>query len=173
LREQIISFFQQTFSPEVSTFIVSMLPIAELRGGIPLGLCFNSVSLPVTFAIAVVGNLVPIPAILLLLGPISDRLMKYRPCEVFFSWLFQRTRRKGKMIERFELVGLTLFVAIPLPVTGAWTGSAAAFLFGIPFVRAFPAIIVGVLIAGCVVTSVSLGLFAGLDWLVGFHCPGR
>ena len=172
MKEEIITFFQEAFSPEVSTFLVSMLPIAELRGGIPLGICFNDVSIPTTFAIAVAGNLIPIPAILLLLGPISERLMKYKPCETFFNWLFQRTRRKGKLIERFELLGLALFVAIPLPVTGAWTGSAAAFLFGIPFWRAFPAIIVGVLIAGSVVTSISLGLFAGLDWLIGFHCPG-
>lgn len=167
--EQLISFFQNSFTPEIVTFVLSMLPISELRGAIPVGIC-SGIPVSKTFLIAVVGNLVPILPILLLLDPVSRRLMRYHPFEVFFEWLFARTRRKGKLIERLELVGLMLFVAIPLPITGAWTGSVAAFLFDIPVRKAFPAIIAGVLIAGTVVTGVSLGVFGSLEWLLGFHC---
>jgi uncharacterized membrane protein len=75
----------------------------------------------------------------------------------FFEWLFARTRKRSGALEKYGAIGLVLFVAIPLPVTGAWTGSAAAFLFGIPFRKAFPIILLGVMIAGGLVTAAVLG----------------
>jgi len=76
-------------------------------------------------------------------------------------WLFERTRRRGKIINRYERIGLALFVAIPLPVTGAWTGSLAAVLFGLKFKHAFLSIFIGVLIAGMIVTCATL-----LGWTI-------
>jgi uncharacterized membrane protein len=82
------------------------------------------------------------------------------------DWVFARTRRKGRLISRYEAIGLVLLVAIPLPATGAWTGAVAAVLFGIPAKRAFPLIAGGVLVAGVIVLLVSLGTFRlfGLPW---------
>jgi uncharacterized membrane protein len=70
----------------------------------------------------------------------------------FFDWLFARTQRRSGLIQRYGPLGLAIFVSIPLPITGGWTGAAAAYLFGFPFRRSFPAITVGVLVAGVVVT---------------------
>ena len=97
--------------------------------------------------------------LLLFLEPISSFLSRRSAvCRRFFDWLFARTRRRGRVVERYEAIGLILFVAIPLPVTGAWTGTVAAFLFGVRFRYALPAIITGILIAGTVVTLASLGV---------------
>ncbi len=158
MQEQIVLFLQGlSLSPEIITMVIAMLPIFELRGAIPIALWLELVASK-AFLFAVIGNLIPIPFLLLLLGPVSESLRKYKLFDRFFDWLFQRTRRKSKLIERLELVGLVLFVAIPLPITGAWTGTVAAFLFDIPFKYAFPAIIIGVLIAGVIVTTASLGI---------------
>ena len=85
-------------------------------------------------------------------------MRRYKLWDRFFTWLFERTRRRGRLVERFEALGLVLFVAVPLPVTGAWTGCVAAFIFKIPLKLALPAIISGIMIAGTVVTLASLGM---------------
>jgi len=145
-------------SPEVVVLILATLPIFELRGSVPIGILLFKLPVWETAVYSIVGNMLPIVFILLLLEPAYKRLVRYPRLDRFFQWLFARTRRKGKLIERLELVGLILFVAVPLPVTGAWTGSVAAFLFKIPFWKAFPAILCGVCIACLVVTLASLGV---------------
>jgi len=107
------------------------------------------------FLVAIIGNLLPVPFILLFLDSGSRLLSKVRFFERILSWFFERTRRRGKMIERYERIGLALFVAIPLPVTGAWTGSVAAVLFGMKFKHALLSIFIGILIAGVIVTCVT------------------
>ena len=142
--------------------LIAMLPIAELRGAIPIALGVYDLSVPTSYFLSVVGNLIPVVFVLLWLEPVSVFLRKKsKAFEKFFNWLFERTRKKfTKKYEKWGYFALILFVAIPLPVTGAWTGSIAAFLFGIPFKKAFPLIIVGVLIAGIVVTLASLGVLS-------------
>jgi uncharacterized membrane protein len=147
-------------SHELITFILSTLPISELRGAIPYAITVGDMSWQKAYAISVVGNFVPVVPIVLLIGPVSEYLRRVRQFDRFFDWLFARTRRKGKLIERFEILGLILFVAIPLPVTGAWTGSVAAFLFGVRKSVAFPAILCGILIAGVVVTLATTGVIS-------------
>jgi len=138
-----------------------MSPIFELRGAIPLAIGVYDLSPLEAYAISVVGNLVPVDFLLLYLEPVSRWLMRYRPGKVFFDWLFTRTYRKHVDRHRkYGLLALTLFVAVPLPVTGAWTGSAVAFIFGIKFRDAFPAIAAGVCIAGVVVTASVLGVIS-------------
>ncbi|MBN1526786.1 MAG: small multi-drug export protein [Candidatus Omnitrophica bacterium] len=137
------------------TLIISALPVSELRGGIPVALMMG-LSPAKAFWLSILGNCAIIVPTLLLLEPISNALMRFEPWKKFFEWLFARTRAKSDIIQRYEALGLILFVAIPLPMTGAWTGCIAASLFRIKFRYAFPAIVAGVLIAGAVVLSVCL-----------------
>lgn len=143
--------------PEYLTMIVAMIPIAELRGAIPLAL---SLKVPAAraFALAVTGNLIPILPVLFFLEPVSNYLKRFSTFNKFFNWLFQRTRNRSQIIEKLELVGLALFVAVPLPFTGAWSGAVAAFLFRFRIRESFFAITLGVLIAGIVVTLTCLGV---------------
>ncbi len=160
MRDRLLEFFSGTFSHEVTTFIISMLPIFELRGGIPYAITVGGMSWQSAYVIAVIGNFVPVIPILFVIGPVSEWLRRFSAFDRFFTWLFARTRHKGKLIERFEILGLILFVAIPLPVTGAWTGALAAFLFGVRKKVAFPAIFAGILIAGVIVTLATTGLIS-------------
>lgn len=145
----------------LATFLLAMSPIFELRGAIPLAIGVYGLSPLEAYVISVVGNLVPVVFLLLYLEPVSRWLMRYRPGEVFFDWLFTRTYRKHVEHHRkYGLLALTFFVALPLPVTGAWTGSAIAFIFGLQFRDAFPAIAAGVCIAGVVVTASVLGVIS-------------
>ena len=138
--------------------LIAMLPISELRGAIPYALSCG-MSWQQAYVWSVVGNFIPVIPLLLFLEPVSELLSRRYPrWRRFFNWLFVRTRRRGRLVERYEALGLVLFVGIPLPVTGAWTGTVAAFLFGVRFKYALPAIILGILLAGTVVTLASLGV---------------
>ncbi|MCQ6961987.1 COG2426 family protein [Methanolobus chelungpuianus] len=143
--------------PWLSTIIISCLPIFELRGAIPIALGVYGLSPVRAYMLAVLGNMLPVIPLLLFLDPVSTQLRRYTVFDRFFSWLFNRTRRNHEeRFEKYGLLALTLFVAVPLPVTGAWTGCAAAFVFGIKFKHAFPAILAGVMIAGLIVSIVTL-----------------
>ena len=139
---------------EVLAFAAS--PISELRGAIPWAILKCHFTWYYAFLVAVIGNLLPVPFILLFLNAFSRLLSKISIFEKMLHWLFERTRRRGKIINRYERIGLALFVAIPLPVTGAWTGSLAAVLFGLKFKHAFLSIFIGILIAGTIVTCLCL-----------------
>ena len=147
------------FSKELVVIITSALPILELRGGIPVAMTLFDLTWYYAFLLAVIGNLLPVPFILLFLDAATRILSRVRFFDRILNWLFERTRRRGKIIQKYKRVGLILFVAIPLPVTGAWTGSLAAVLFGVKFKHAFLSILIGVLIAGAIVTCLS---YAGL-----------
>ena len=148
-------------SPELAVFLTSMLPVIELRGALPLAINVFNISWPKAFLIAYIGNLIPAPVILWLLGPVVKLLSKIEIFNRFFTWLFERTRKKSsKVIEKYEEIGLMAFVAIPLPGTGAWTGALIAFLFGLDFKKSLLIIAIGVLIAGVIVTTLCL-----LGWL--------
>ena len=139
--------------------VVSTLPVIELRGAIPLAICGYDIAWYVALPICFLGNLIPVPFIILFLGPIANLIGKVAILKKITDKVFERTRRKSNAIERSEMLGLVLLVAIPLPGTGAWTGSIAAFLVGMPLRKAFPPIMLGVLIAGIIVTILSvLGL---------------
>jgi len=147
----------------LATLIIAMLPIFELRGAIPIGHKVLQLPLSQAVAISILGNMLPMVPILLLLGPASEWLSRWPVFRRFFSWLFARTRSKSRLIKKYEVIGLMLFVAVPLPMTGAWTGAVAAFLFGLAFWPALGAIFLGVLIAGAVVTSlVILGIWGAV-----------
>jgi len=137
------------------------LPISELRGAIPIAIVVHDFPWYSAYIFAVIGNLLPVPFILLFLNFATRILSKVNIFERFLNWLFNIVRKRGKRIERFERIGLALFVAIPLPVTGAWTGSILAVLMGMKFKHALISIIAGVLIAGAIVTSATV-----LGWAI-------
>lgn len=141
------------------TIIFAALPISEVRGAIPLAIGVYGFSPLEAYLLSVFGNILPIIPLLLFLGPVSDYLRSFALGDKFFTWLFARTRRKYiQDHENFGLTALAIFVAIPLPMTGAWTGCAIAFLLGYRFWPAFVAIAAGVLIAGTIVTATVMGV---------------
>ncbi len=159
----VIALQEKGIPKEIIVITISMLPIFELRGAIPIGQKILGLSWWFTFILAFIGNMLPIPFILLFLEPVSKWLRKIVIFDRFLEWLFARTRKRSEIIRKYEALGLILFVAIPLPITGAWTGSVAAFLFGIRFYNAILAISMGVFIAGCIVTALTvLGVWGAI-----------
>lgn len=151
---------------EYVVMIVGLLPISELRGAIPLALSFG-MSISKAFWLSVLGNCTPVVPLLVLLEPVSQRLRKFKIWSRFFDWLFERTKKKADVIQKYEALGLAIFVAIPLPMTGAWTGAIAASLFKIRFRYAFIALIAGILGAGMIVIGLcALGI---MSWKAVIH----
>ena len=146
---------------ELSVIVVAMLPIFELRGAIPLGF-YLEMPLVKTFILAAVGNFIPVIPLYFLLLPISNVLSRTPLFKAFFDWLFSHTKKRADIVQRYEALGLMLFVAIPLPITGAWTGTVAAAIFKIRFKHTILAIIFGIIIAGFIVTT--LCLLGKLGW---------
>lgn len=139
---------------------ISALPITELRGAIPVALIIYKMPVFPAYFFAVLGNIMPVIFLLLYLKPFSDFLCRWHFLNIFFKWLFKRTHQYEEKFEKYGALFLLVFVAVPLPGTGAWTGSIAAFVFGIRFWYAFPAIVGGVIIAGIIVTLTSLGIIS-------------
>ncbi len=143
---------------EVKTLLIAMSPIVELRGSIPMALGVYHLPVWSSYLFSVLGNIIPVVFILFLLKSVSGFLMRHSNFfNRFLSWLFERTRKKhSAKFERWEEFALIVLVAIPLPFTGAWTGSLCAFVFGIPFKKAFPLIVIGVVIAGLITTLITM-----------------
>lgn len=139
-----------------------MLPINELRGTIPIAI--SSFGLPPleAFFYSVIGNILPIFFVVWFLSALANFLSRHSIIfNKFFNWLFERTRKR--FYHKYQKYGdwaLVIFVAIPLPMTGAWSGAVAAFLFGIPYWKSLGLIFVGVIIAGMIVTLLSTGFFS-------------
>jgi len=151
-----------------AVLILGALPVSELRGAIPVAMSIYGMGAFEAFFLSVLGNLLPVVPLLLFLEPVSDYLRRYRIFDEFFTWLFSRTRRNNtESFEKYGLLALTVFVAIPLPATGAWSGCAAAFVFGVKFKQALPAITAGVIIAGIVVTVLTVTGLGLADLILG------
>lgn len=153
--------------PQLATFLIAMIPIAELRIALPLALTVYKLSLWQAIFFSVLGNIVPVFFILYFIDPVSKFLMaKSKIFNRFFNWLFARTRVKfeGKYA-RYGLIALAIFVAIPLPMTGAWTGALAAFLFQIPKKQAVIYVSLGVLGAGIIVTILTLSTIGTINYI--------
>ena len=146
------------------TMLVSMIPIIELRGGLPFGVALG---LPyyLAFPAAVIGNLIPAPFIIVYIRRIFELMRRYLPkLNGIVDKLERKAHLKGKKMQKYQYLGLWLFVAIPLPGTGAWTGSLAAAFLGMRLKKAMPAVVLGVLTAGCIMlglTHVGVNLFSG------------
>jgi uncharacterized membrane protein len=145
---------------ELIVVIIAVLPIVELRGALPIAINVFNMPWYWAYLLAVIGNMLPVPILLLFFEALARVISKVEIGKRLVNWVLERTRRHGKFIERYELIGLMLFVSIPLPFTGAWTGSIAAFLMGMKFRYSFLSILCGVLISGAIVTCLCL-----LGWL--------
>ena len=146
------------------TMLVSMLPIIELRGGLPFGVALG---LPyhLAFPAAVIGNLIPAPFIIVYIRRVFMLMRKYMPrLNEMVDKLEKKAHLKGEQVLKYEAIGLWLFVAIPLPGTGAWTGCLAAAFLDMRLKKAMPAVVLGVLTAGTIMmtlTHVGINLFSG------------
>ncbi|HHB79718.1 MAG TPA: ligand-binding protein SH3 [Saprospiraceae bacterium] len=150
----------------IYSILLSMIPIAELRGGIPYALA-NGISPVTAYFACTLANLMAFPIVYIFFGFFHDIFSKMDWYKRLFDKLVLRTRGKVEdKIEKWGFWGLMIFVMIPLPVTGAYTGSFAAWLFGIPKRKAFLAVSLGVFIAGLIVTAVFLSGSHALDFLL-------
>ena len=166
MTEAIKQFFLETVGKELCVFFCSMIPIIELRGAIPMGAAFNATlgGMPfwLTYILSVAGNMLPIPFILLFI----KKMIKWMSASKvkFFNkvanFLLNKVEKKRDKIEKYSFWGVCLFVALPLPVTGAWTGSLVAAMIDMKFWKALLSCLLGVMIAGVIMTVVSYGVAA-------------
>lgn len=156
-----ISWLTSTYIGKLlATFVISMLPVVELRGGLPYGVGFGLKPLE-AFAAAFLGNLLPIPFLLLLLESFLSWLKKRQGIfSKFAAWLENKAYKNQKTIEKYAAFGLFVLVAVPLPGTGAWTGAIVATVLGMNKKIAFPMICLGVLAAGIIVMGITYGFKA-------------
>ena len=150
-------------SKEAIIFIISMIPILELRGGL-LAASPALLNVPILKAIpiCIIGNILPIPFILLLIRSILEWMKKVSCFRSVALWLERKAMSKKDQIERYEFWGLVLFVGIPLPGTGAWTGALVAALLQMKFKKAFLAILLGIAIATVIMSVLSYGVLGVL-----------
>ena len=164
MTEIIEQFFLELVGREWCVFLCAMIPIIELRGAIPLGAALGLHPV-VNYLLAVAGNLLPVPFILLFIRKVLD-WMERIPCfEKLVRWLRAKAEKGQGKVEKYAVIGLAIFVGVPLPGTGAWTGSLVAALMGMRFSKAMLSAICGVLAAGVLMSLLSYGVvaaFAGL-----------
>ena len=140
------------------TMLVSMVPVVELRGGIPFGV---TLGLPVwaAYVAAIIGNILPVPFILVYIRRIFYWMRRRLPrLNSLVDRLERKAHLKGRMVTKYKYLGLMLFVAVPLPGTGAWTGALAAAFLDMPLRKALPSILAGILIAGVAISILTFGV---------------
>ena len=159
--DAVYNFFSN-MPAELATFLLAMLPITELRGSIPFAIGYFDMAPWLAFVISIFGDIIPAILIVSFLKPTATWLSKHSCIfEKLFNWWFNRVMKNfEKKYLKYGVWALLIFVAIPLPVTGAWSGSVASFLLEIPRKKALLFISGGVIIAGIIVTLLSTGAFA-------------
>ncbi len=147
-----------SLSPELTVFLTAMTPIGELRAALPLALLVYKMAWFKAYILSVAGNIAPIFLWWLFLKYVYKILaIRFKKVNVFFNWFFARTRNRfSRKYEKWGKMALVIFVAIPLPITGAWTGATAAWLFGFKYAESMWLVSLGVLIAGLVVSLITL-----------------
>ncbi len=161
--DSIINGLKGVLPPEVIIFIVSLMPILELRGGLIAAYALG-VNLFVAFPICVLGNMVPIPLILFFIRKIINWLKKFKHLAKVADWIERKAATKSKNFNKYRFWGLLLFVGIPLPGTGAWTGALVADALNMRFKNSIIAIFFGVIMAGIIISLASYGLW---DMIIG------
>ena len=159
LPAELMQWLTDTMAGEFTlTVLVSMIPVVELRGGIPFG---AAAGLPVWAACiaAVIGNLIPVPFIIVYIRRIFQWMREKMPrLNRMVDALERKAHLKGQKVSKYKYLGLAIFVAIPLPGTGAWTGSLAAAFLDMPLRRAIPSIVAGVVVAGLAISILTFGI---------------
>lgn len=132
---------------ELLIVLIAAMPLMELRAAIPIGVSLGMDPIHAT-VLSIIGSILPVPFLLMLIKPIANYFKRIRIFRHIINKTVRRTLKKSDKIKKYKVIGLLLFVAVPLPTTGVWSGCLAAILFNIPFKYAFPAIAVGTSIAG-------------------------
>lgn len=151
---------QSSLSRQLIVVILAAMPVAELRASLPVAMTVFNLPWHQAFFLSIIGNFLPVPFLLLFLDGASRLISRNSKGKQFVEWVYRRTKRRTGLIKRYQHLGLVLLVAIPLPGTGAWTGSIAAHLMGVPFRYAILDISVGILGAGIIVSGLIL-----LGWI--------
>ena len=142
----------------ISTFIISMLPVVELRAGLPYGIALG-LDYPLALTAAVIGNMIPVPFIIIFIQRVFIWLRRHWPkMDSFITKLEAKAHLKGEKVQKYGPIALLLFVGIPLPGTGAWTGSLIAALLELKPKSAIPCIFLGVLLAAGIMTALTFGV---------------
>ncbi len=155
--QYIVDIFSGTIPSQLIVFIISMIPILELRGSI-LAAGFMDVAFLETYMVAVIGNLLPIPFILIFIKKILDWMKTTKAFSRIANGIEKRALSKREQIDKYGYFGLFLFVAIPLPGTGAWTGALLSVLLGMKGRKAFIPIVLGVMTAGLIMSLLAFGI---------------
>ncbi|MBQ6625461.1 MAG: small multi-drug export protein [Clostridia bacterium] len=156
-----VDVFREKISEEWIIFIISLFPILELRGGlIAAGLL--GVPWAKAFAICFVGNMLPVPFILLFIRKIFEVMKRSKAFEKIVIKMEKKAEKNGEKVKKYELLGLFILVAIPLPGTGAWTGALVAALMDIRLKKSIPAIALGVIVAGLIVSALMYGIVGSI-----------
>jgi len=160
----------QGLPPWFIVLFISAVPVIELRGSIPVAIGIFGMDPITALLLAIIGNMLPVTIIFYFLTPVSQFLSKHSKFFArFFDWLFKRVEKQGsERIEKYKNFALMTFVAIPLPLTGAWTGTAAAIFFKFSFKHAFFSILFGVIIAGIIVTALTVSGIHVIDTILGW-----
>jgi uncharacterized membrane protein len=143
---------------ELIVFLTAATPIIEVRGSIPIGVLYFGLKPFQVFYLSILGSILPVIPVLWFLNSLTGKIRKNPTCNRFFEWLFTRTRAKSKIIEDLELLGLTIFIAIPLPGSGVWTGTVAAYLFRFSWWKTLLCAILGTTISAVILMFFSLKL---------------
>ncbi len=142
----------------LTTFIMAMTPVVELRGAIPFGV-IGGLTIWESFAISVIGNMVPVPIIVIFVRKVFEWLRtKSERLNAMVTKLENKANQKKDIVEKWEALGLAILVAIPLPGTGAWTGALVAAMMDMRLKKALPAITLGVIVAGIIVSILTFGV---------------
>lgn len=160
----LVEFFIDLFggiSRDIIIFIISLMPILELRGGL-LAASLLDVEFVRAAIICILGNVLPIPFVLLFLKYVLDILSKWNVTKKIVNWLEKKVHDKREQIDKYGYFGLVLFVGIPLPGTGAWTGALLAVMLGLDRKKSFICILLGVLIAAIIMSILSYGILGNL-----------
>jgi uncharacterized membrane protein len=153
--------------PEAVVFIVSALPIFEIRGGVIAGLVIYELPIERVLVFGFLGNIASVTPLLLFLEPLSKWLYRNPQADRLLHWLFARVQKKAEQINRWGPLGLMLFTAIPLPASGAWTATFASILLGVRRWRAILSIYAGIILAGIAVALLTIGVSGGLQRFLG------
>lgn len=151
-------FYENTLGQIIATLAVSVVPVIELRGAIPIGVALGLHPLWATLA-SIIGNMLPVPFIILFVRHVFTWLKRHSATAgKLVQWLEDKAHNKSAVVIKYRAIGLCLLVAIPFPGTGAWTGSLVAALLDIPLREAIPTILLGVIIAGLIVCGFTCGV---------------
>ena len=154
---ELLETYLSAINKDFAVFVVSMLPIVELRGAIPFGIEGLDMNWLRVFLISVFGNMIPVPFVIWIIRPLIEWLLKSKMFSKVGKWIDERTKRKSESVTKYKKLGLFILVAIPLPGTGAWTGATVAGLLDMRLKDALPAIFAGVITAGILVIGITYG----------------